>query len=479
MKLIRLINNNANGMRGQFDTILNEDITIEPNSEIALHSLTCEIDTDEFIIDAQNNVIEYKMTKAEDTYRSVYLTYGTYNSSNYENIFYDLSLKMNKLMQYKQGELGKQWEVSIAKESKKATFNLLLGTYVSPDATNTPSSMIGVKNCSFSSSYNGSWGRNGGNASSNDAFLYMNSPQCKGSSTLRGRIFQNITTNDGFIIGYLRQPPNNTTSIINVSDIVYGIRMVALNQPYKIIKNGVETTNPGGITPVLNSNNPGDPKNDYLSIDTANGILSANIYRDDTIKLTLFSENYDHLTDYYPVIIFEGNNTARLTGIKFTSDPYYNVKNTISLETELLSVSIPSGGGSKSIKTIRFNDLDLAKFFGFKENSYSSPDADNWVLSADRQFNMSDFSDSFILVLENLNIESYDGLVAGHYNLLHTIVQADNIRQRLTYTAPYPLFLSIRNPYQLKMRRFKAKLLREDLSEVALTGVAQVTLIIN
>jgi hypothetical protein len=295
--------------------------------------------------------------------------------------------------------------------------------------------------------------------------------------------------NGGFIIGYQNTPPNTQTSSIDKADILFGIRALKADTGtnggfYNVIINGVETPT---TTPcrIIGQKSDG---NDYVSIDTYGGKIYGNIYRT-TGVITLFSYDYDHLKNLYPVIVFAGQNTVqspcRLLLIRFTPDPYFNVSNTYVLE-DSLGAGIPSGGGtpSGSKKAIKFNDADLATFFGFRNTVLEQQTIDpnnrmNHTFTSDREFTPADFSDSFVFVLDNINIEAYDGLNNGHLNILHTIVQADIVRQRLVYTAPYPLFLNVKNPYKISLRRIRGRLLREDLSEVALTGIAQITLLID
>jgi hypothetical protein len=125
-------------------------------------------------------------------------------------------------------------------------------------------------------------------------------------------------------------------------------------------------------------------------------------------------------------------------------------------------------------------DAELASFFGFKQTIYSnSPRNTTWILTSEDYFQPADFSDSFIVELLNLNVDSYDGLTKERRNFLHCIVQADIIRNRLTYTAPYLLWLDIKNTNKLSIRNLKARLLKEDLSQVNLLGISQITVIIE
>ena len=57
MRLIRLTTNELTGF---FDNSFNEDIIIEPNSQICLSNLTAQIPTNTLIIDESNNTLTYQ-----------------------------------------------------------------------------------------------------------------------------------------------------------------------------------------------------------------------------------------------------------------------------------------------------------------------------------------------------------------------------------------------------------------------------------
>jgi len=475
MKIIRLVSTDP---QGYFDNNFNEDITVEPNSSIALHSLTAEINIEQITIDAQNDLIQFKMFQSDDTFKVFHVEHGIYNSSNYNTLFDDMTVKMNRLMGNVQGEIGYQWQVGTDVATKKVNFCNKQGDYILPKSTG--SDKFGTKQLSGtvgSAGVSGIWNRTtgAGTPGSYDSFMYFKTPNCKGSSTLRAKIYQAGFT-DGFIIGYTAKPYNTLSALVNLSDIKYGIRCTELNQVYKTIVNGVETDTTTMAQVVASANKD----NDILSIDINKGNIKLNVTRGDapTINLLTLGEVYNHTTDLFPVIVFLGDNNCKLFTMSFSSDAFYNIVNERVYEISLSK--LPSAGTNDGNRILQFGDIDMSKYLGYKLTQYTQGvvnDATNFI--SDTPFNPSDFSDSFVIELQNINIDSYDGLTNKRRNLLHTIVQADVIRNRLTYTAPYPLFLNLNNQNKMVLRRVRARLLREDLTPTALTGYSQITLIIN
>jgi len=471
MKIIRLVSQSTEGL---FDNDFNEDIVVEPNSSIALHSLTAEIDIEQITVTAENDEIQFKMFQGDTEYKVLHATHGVYNSSSFSDLFNDITIKMNSLMSNRSGEIGFQWRVATQVDTKKVNFCNEAGEYVNP--TNKVSTKYAYTQA-FSTA-GGVIDRFGGTIGNYDSFLYFKAPNCKGSSTLRAQIYKTGFT-DGFIVGYTTTPYNSNTTVINPLDIKYGIKCTAVLANYITILDGIEspTTVPAAIVAT------GDTSNDTMSIDIYNGKIEYNIGRgtaNPVVNLLTLGDVYNHSTNLFPVIIFLGaGGDARLQNVKFSCDPFYVITNAVNFDSPLSGLP-PAGNGQLAIRTLVFNDAELARYFGFKATSYTS-DPTNTITNfiSENAFSPADFSDSFVVELQNLNIDSYDGLTNKRRNLLHSIVQADVIRNRLTYTAPYPLFLSLNNQHKIVLRRLRARILREDLVQASLTGYSQISLIIN
>jgi hypothetical protein len=199
VKMIRLVTQSPDGL---YNNDFHSDILIEQNSKIALHSLTAEIDTEAITIsEGVNDNIQFKMTQEQTTFRSLHIAPGTYNSSNYSSLFSDITNKMNKLMLYNSNEIGRQWRAGI-NTNKKVVFENTLGENMQPSNVQNDS-IVKVNAVSTSGLLSN---RNGGTVGNYDSFIYMKSPQCKGSSSFRAEIYDSNT--DDCIIAYLSSPPN-------------------------------------------------------------------------------------------------------------------------------------------------------------------------------------------------------------------------------------------------------------------------------
>lgn len=466
MKLIRLTSNDNNGL---FDNTFNEDIIIDEKSQIALHSFTAEIDTQEIVIDAQNSELSFKLVGGNSSgvpSRIVNLTHAKYDNSNYGDLFTDAETKMNEKVNYVATELGLQWQVQ-TNADKKVEFNVLRGDYIAPENA-AYAAKVGQANISYVSS---SWRRAaGGTAGNYDSFLYIKSPNCKGSSVFRARTA--AAADSGYVIAYLASPPDSSATEISLADIKYGIIVQSSNTTtanYKRIVNGE----------ILDNNSVFSSNGDTVAIETYNGFVHGTVYQSGVALPPLFKFPYNHTDNLFPVLIIQGA-SARVDNVRFTSDPTYDKQNILLVSDDPIDIeAIPNGGVSPSVKMLAFADVDLAKYFGFSNTVYTSGSVDTYTFESNSVFTLADFCDSFVVELQNLNVDSYDGLSAQRRSILHTIVQADVIKQRLVYNSPYPLFLNINNANKMTLRRIKARILREDLAATSMVGFAQITLIVK
>lgn len=468
--MIRLTTQDTEGF---YNNEFHSDIVIEPNSKIALHSLTAEINTESITISAGvNDNIQFKMTQQQTSYRSLHITAGTYNSSNYTTLFSDITNKMNRLMLYNSNEIGRQWR-AIVNNDKKVVFENVLGEYIKPPtSTETNNKVAYVKAETATQTGNNRVSRRvsgQGVVGNPDSFLYIKSPECKGSSQLRGKIINQTNNNTAnVILAYMASPPNTTSTSITLTDIKFGIKCNATGSNYSYYYNGN----------LYNSITP-QATGDVISIDTHQNKIFLNIYKDDGDSIIALSQyDFNHTDNLFPVIIFLGDSTTGISNIQFSSDPFYTTLNNVIEPLELIG-DIPVASATPTIKYLKFMDAELATFFGYKQTYYESSKGVSYPFIAENYFQPADFSDSFIVELLNLNVDSYDGLSKERRNFLHCIVQADIIRNRLTYTAPYLLWLDIKNTNKLSIRNLKARLLKEDLSQVNLTGISQITVIIE
>jgi hypothetical protein len=469
MRLIRLTSKN---LTGYFDCDFNQDVILEPNSKIALHSFTSQFNRFEIIITAQNDSILFAVD-GPDSMRTISLPNGIWNNANINDFFTLATQIFNRTMENTTNELGRQWFVGTSEN--RFTFQCMKGTIFSPSYYNNPkfSNFIRLQNAQAVGTPN-VWKRNGGTVGSNDSFVYYKSTQCKGSSSFRSKIMADPNpVTAGYILAYSSTSIPQQTTVIDPSTIAYGIRYVDTGQPYKIIINGVETATT--TTAVLN---------DAISIDTYGGYLFLHVYRVGlTNPITLHSNAYDHYTNYFPVSVFVG--TTQVGGILFTSDYFYNRDNPPTEDIDIMNDIIympPLSSKTTTNNFLQFDDVLLSQELGYRNFRYPSVGYKtevNSIYTGENAFKLRDFSESYIIEMLNLNIDSYDSLTKQHKNFLAVIPQVAQVREQVVYVAPNLIWLDINNAFPLVMRQFKARVLKEDLSPIESYGLSQITVIVK
>jgi hypothetical protein len=469
MRLIRLT---SKQLQGIFDCNFNSDIVIQPYSKIALHSFTSQFNRLEITINSQNDTIQYSVDGAGSV-KALSLPHGTYDDSTIKQLFEIVTQNLNQSMDYTKNQLGRQWFAGMLEG--RVMFQCMAGTIISPPSLPIMS-FVKLVNVAQNTVYGpGAYQRNGGISSQQDAFMYFTATQCKGSGSFRAKyIADDEPTNSGFQLVYALQPPSATTTIINPASVSYGIRLVDAMQPYKITINGSETATL--ITPVIG---------DTLAIDTFGGSVYLRVYRlAGNVVHTLHTSAYDHTTNYFPIAVFVGDTV--MNTIRFSSDYFYNNNNPPSVVDNTLEANnnLPTLTRiAPTLNFLQFNDVNLSLEFGYKQPRYpasgfSAPEI-NAVYLAENGFQLRDFSESFIIEMLNLSIDSYDALTAQRRNFLAVIPQLSTVREQVVYVAPNLVFLDLNNNSPILMRQFKSRILKEDLTPINTFGLSTLTILIK
>ena len=473
MKLIRLT---TESNQSYFEAIFNSDLVIKPFSKIALSSFTTQLNNLNMIIDNQNNEISYTID-GNDNIKTLTLPNGVYTSATINQFWIDTTRIFNASMENTVNQINRQWFCGI--EGGRVSFQLLTGTRVAPQSV-TSSNLYVTKNLENAGAGQGKMkNADASGGIGNNAYLYIKSPNNKGVSSLRATFFQEDSpTESGFVLGYTANNPNASTVDIDPADYLYGIRYTQFTTPsvpYKFIVNGVED-NAVGVYP---------EEGDILSIDTYNNQIFLRVYRGNRNEVeTLFDGFYNHQTNLFPLLLFVGIGTI-INAIQFTSDPYYNINNTHGGEVILYDngslIKIPT----KRTPTncfLQFNSADLATILGYNKTRY--PDINfafeaepNFI--ADKSFSLRDYSESFIIELLNIKLQSMDSLSQGQRNFLYVIPQLSPIKEHVVYQVPQLIFLDINNNFEINLREIKARVLTDTLNKVNCYGLSQIVLIIK
>lgn len=475
-KLIRLVSDNEKDQQlGLFLNTFQEDVIINPKSEIALYNVSCNINENSFTIDGSNSIItitfKRKLTGDITTFTGT-LNYGKYNSLNIDVFLEDLDFKLNNSIGYQTGSIGYEYKVSINNSNKinintrecdyfdicERVYNETINSNVLYDYEETTLE------------------RNGGTLEDYTSWVAINTFLSRSTGFLSCN-FDDVGTNSNSILGFSLSSPSHIGQEYNLLNISYGVQYLGVGQQYNIIIDGVITTPKVGEGITATST-------DLLDFQIAQGYITAIIYETDGTAKTLFKKPIDnYFNKYYPIILCVGDN--KIVDLLYLSSAYVNDINVINnsgknLDAQLGTIPIFTANSSQIIQVSE----NLRKILGFNSqilgNSISNPT--DYDFTANDIFKYSSIS-SYLIELMNLNVlDCYDGLSKKRLNILDVITEPllTSINGgKLYYTTNTPLFLTMNNINKQMIRTIQCRILDDKLNPVKLNGFSTLTIIIK
>ena len=454
MKIIRLTSESVSAV---FDSYFNEDIRIEADSKIALCNASLESKSKTMIINGDNDNITFQLVPADGSgfggTHSITLIHSgvnNYNANNFQILLDDIQLKMNQAIGARRGaEIG------------------------GDPASNT-----------------------------NESFTYYQHHLTQGAGIFRTKI-RRLNDGDaetekcGWIMGLTDVSIPLTldgNAIFPNADIKYGMAVGRTDQSYQKIENGVFT--PAVGLPNYVGNNDG--ANDIIELCIEFGSIKGRIYREGVANpIEAFSVPYDGTTNYFPFLIFRGDSNDRLKFVRITSDPYIDPPTlTIGNEFNDPEMSVPSGVSAPpapqsntrpTFQMLNFESLSLSRFLGFENirqpvNGFNL--VRNFLFSGDNKFELTDTADAFLVLLDNIQLKSYDDFdkngfgKGGRKNIISVIPQSDS-NETVIYEPNSFIFVDLDNTNAINIRNIKARILKNDYSPITTSGLSTLTLLIK
>lgn len=489
--LLRLTTTNSLAV---FDEDLYEDLVIKKNSSIALQNLTILQTPVNFLVDATNDEIKFKIIDG-DPEMTAKLSNVSYNESNINDLVSDINQQMNSVLintnpatqadtplvgkyngsEYNAVFVGNTFQISY----KKTNFYTPTLTQVDVEA----------QHVSYATTNNGTFTRNGGTEGNLDSYVYSTTPFVMGAGAIKAKIFnlssakQPVATKPVKIIfGLSEINPSNMKNAMDVSKIKYGIILKNNNENYDILIDGnVQTTN----KTCVNTNS--------MTFELYKGSIKCRIYSNNNNRqATLFDVPYTYGQNLYPIILFErtnfgdAGNEVSLNVVNFMRNQFYSPSSTFKEdngidEPSTLGANIPiNGGGNSTMSLDLSNCVSLAEFLGYTTTLFRYPNIGNSVVfAAQEQFTGIFRPESVVVELMNLPLKSYDFTEHRRRSILSVIPNFSNGNNKLIYEANIPLYIDIDNSSDIFLRNIKARVLNSDLSEIQLNGFITMTLLVK
>ena len=214
----------------------------------------------------------------------------------------------------------------------------------------------------------------------------------------------------------------------------------------------------------------------------------------------------DYNRRYYWVICFIGNqDNTRLSEVEAINDPYFVQPNGL-LTTDFATFNnqaalgaLPAHDTSPITPVFRFSyrlpsgalfqNTELKNFLGFTGDLPDLPFTENpinsFLFTAKGTSHQQLGFESYIIILNNVPLQSYDTEVSGKKNILYTIVnKIENnngvpIDTHIAFNSQYPIFMKVANKNRLSLRQVQARIVNEHHEIIDTIGISSLTMLIK
>jgi hypothetical protein len=479
-KLIRLVSDNERDQKlGLFLNTFDDDVIINPKSEIALYNLSCSVNDNSFTIDDNNSLVVISISDTNNIYTDKYylnLTHGTYNYKNLDLFILDLNQKFNNAMTFNEPNIGWEWLINFNQLTQKFEFEIKLGNYFDSNHNDYPDSSVLISNVTkdIDNNYYQTPGQ-----------LNFSSWICITEKMGKSTSFSSMTINDDLttgetILSLVQKMPSAINIIYQEKNLEYGIKYNGVGNNYSYYFQGVETE---AKTPVPAM------EGDIIQLEIGEGKIDGVVYQGTEIY-KIFTKDIDNFNNtYHPIVIFLSNNL--INNIEYISGAFNVSNNTVKNNIKLNALQPEVIGLINCKVSSKHTDkaTDLYHILGFNKNIvdgfsiWSDLEGidDDGTFESENKFKIQSSISSYLVELMNINVlNCYDGLSNKRRNILDVITEpviTDN--NKLYYTTNTPLFLTLNNVNRQMIRNIQCRVLDENLQPLNMTGFSTLTIIIK
>jgi len=520
MKLIRLTTRDDEAI---FDATFNANLTIPANAKIALQSVAINTLPRELIVDETNNQIIYQIANGVE--RTIKLPQGKYSVTNIEVINRLLTNLFNNSCTFEttdttQKMLGIEW-ICFTNADRKESIGYDIGRFneYSTNWTKTGVSRVQANN---RQTWGSSDNTNTTDFSRNAIFPY---PLARGNSFYRTRIdrlqFNSSVDDTGYIVG-ITSNLDVTGATLDLADIYLGVHVTATGNvgqggnvvppdppppdpytpgeiEYRVIYKGAVVGAPVACqTYEPYAAGQDEVPNEFVELGIDGNAIVANVYRSDGTKVNLYTAQFEQgtlpesqLNSFYPVMAFRGGNaSARLNGVSVTPSPYGDQPVPDGAESALGAPPRPPNANPNDRNFLFFEGISLARFFGYlfdriprNTNDFKLAYTTKYVAAVELQKPQE--ADSFIVQLLNLQLDSFDSYSStlfesgGQRQNILAVIPSTNETGSVVHVPPYPTFINLLNEQPLLLRNIRARVVRNDYSEISIDGLGSMVILID
>ena len=483
-----------------FDNVFNDEIVIQPNSEIAFHSCCLRLNNFRINVDNSNKLItlklgssppmdfviesgeyadhqvEYLLEKIQNGFNQRLLI--TNQTDNGTQIRFTLSRKNIVSLDLIKASISQASVVGSAGAYEKNTDLFLYGTGIAIDGATGTLSRTGSQSI----------------ADGLQEYIHGRVPTTRGCGfcSILVKELRSFTASglDGAIMMITEE--SNPGKFQSRTSCLFYVRIPEqIGHSYKWTSretsyNEVELTSGG--TPVACQ------LNDTVQIELTGGKYILQIYRPsagdlgDTSMLRFEAPVYNdsEIESIAPALYM----TVGLLGpsfsgiINYMSDPFISNPPTFSLAIPSIQDAPPSfSKGDEIDHVLTFQKLDLATSFGYDAKQITVTDTDQATILAPQSIVNSNHPSNYKIELLNIQLESFDSQREGRMNILSTIPTSKEFRDDqlsvLNFEPSNMFYLSIRNKNEMSLRNIRARVIDANNDPINLLGFSSINLLIK
>jgi len=538
-KLLRITTSENDGT---FDSDLDSSFELPPNSTVALQSANFTFDTEELILDMVNQHFQQALgnnfQEVEITDRHNFFADNEkviYNVTNFHNLLLNFEAAINDSIFNFSGGLAEEDEAGYEAKvetnlEQKVVIRLERERMV--DWNNSPeANQFVLENLNIVVPNNNSFQKGG--AAGQDGFICDRHVWNRGGAFARCRIHNLVVgggnLEQGFTFGIVSEN--------NLYDFQAGAGITANNFCYAI------RVRASGVTMVQSTEDPTDKRLIELPTNATLENISGGTLNDHD-SFVIFTENdrfkckhyttthptgadvvadfsgvlgedgldfsiYDPNINYYVALLIEqgDDNSTFVDLVGAINSPFFSraaqptqskLQLTSVLQTHenvMRLANVPNIPPTPSTFQLEFtynetgtlnsiNNTELRDFLGyntFSINPTPTIPTDTYNFIANNPSSGFLKSQTFVVQLVSLPVESYDSFSGKKENTIYTIVEntALNRTQELSFNSQYPIFIQLKNKNPILLRRLKARIVDHELEKINTHGVSQLTLLFN
>mgnify|MGYP003111671458 CR=1 FL=1 len=478
-----------------FNSVLNDNLILNPKSRIGLQSIAWEKDKIEIRIIPGNRTFIFGIE--DSNYGDVELDAETtlhreYTFRNVDEYIADIEDAFNNCLRH---DVPKCIGLIIrADESKSKPNHLEISSTqraaidfyrpIGDTTTNFRNVSVDAANNVYSKNNAAAGGYSAALFGTEDAEFFQSD---RGCGIFRFRLNELGVAGAGCYVGLSTTDPVNMGGDFSctIAKLTFAIEATNQGSFYNIVKRDATT---GNITKTATTHAPnivglGDPTNDVIEISVTEGNVEGRLYTHDGNQYNdhiLFSEVYDStLPEIFPIIGFDALD-AKIANLEYT--PYYAQD-----ATHLTAEYIPLVGTTPQNRdlvnfSITFPSDQIRRFLGFDKLTETVSDTANFIIESDVPIARYDDAENYLVLLDNLNLDSFDYSKnkQKRRNILQLIPNIRNKEEKdVLYFTDNPVMIDIKNNSKITLNNLQMRVLDSEDTEVNISGYCEAVLLVE